>query len=134
MSDEGLDTVRRLLDAWTRGDVAGAGALADPDVVWDITHYRDWPESEYRGFESVGRFLVEWVGMWDGYQSGVDEVLVAPDGRILVLLWQRGKGHGSGLEMDMKWAQIYTVRDRLVTRIENFDDRSDALRAVGLSD
>jgi ketosteroid isomerase-like protein len=34
--------------------------------------------------------------------------------------------------MDVKWAQIATLRDGRIARIEVYDDRAEALKAVGL--
>jgi ketosteroid isomerase-like protein len=34
--------------------------------------------------------------------------------------------------MEMKMAQIATVRDGKITRLDNYDDRAEALEAVGL--
>ena len=34
--------------------------------------------------------------------------------------------------MEMEWAQIITVRDGRITRVYAYDDRSEALQAVGL--
>ena len=34
----------------------------------------------------------------------------------------------------MKWAQVTTVRDGRVTRIDNYDNRETALEAAGLSE
>ena len=36
--------------------------------------------------------------------------------------------------MDMKWAQIATVSEGKIIRVENYDDRSKALEAAGLSE
>jgi ketosteroid isomerase-like protein len=48
--------------------------------------------------------------------------------------WQRGRGRRSGLAMDMQWAQIVTLRNDEIIRIENYEDRAEALEAVGLSE
>jgi ketosteroid isomerase-like protein len=88
----------------------------------------------YRGDEGVRRFLNEWLEVWDEYEVGVDEILAAPDGRIVSLAWQRGKGRRSGLPMEMEWAQITTMRDGKIIQMDNYDRRSQALEAAGLSD
>ncbi len=36
--------------------------------------------------------------------------------------------------MDMEWAQIATISDGKIIRVENYDDRSNALEAAGLSE
>ena len=130
---ENVELVREAWDAWLRGDVDGLFAYLDPDVVWDMTHFREWPDVTYRGGEGVRRFLDEWLEVWDESGVGLDELLAAPDGRVVSLAWQRGKGRRSGLPMEMQWAQITTLRDGKTIRIDNYDDRSEALEAAGLS-
>jgi ketosteroid isomerase-like protein len=88
----------------------------------------------YVGHAGVRRFFGEWLEVWDDYEVGVDEILEAPDGRVVTLAWQRGRGRHSGLTMDMKWAMISTIRDGKTVRMDNYDDRRQALEAVGLSE
>ena len=134
MSQENVGIVRESWDAWLRGDLAGVLATCAPDVVWDLTHFREWPDAVYVGPAGVRQFLAEWLDVWDGFEVGVDEFRVAPDGRVVALAWQRGKGRHSGLAMEMKWAVILTVRKGLITRFDNYDERKEALEAVGLSE
>jgi ketosteroid isomerase-like protein len=76
----------------------------------------------------VERFLSEWLDVWDDYEVGVEDVLAAPDGRVISLIWHRGKG----LAMEMEMAQIASLRDGKITRLDNYDDRAEALEAAGL--
>ena len=78
------------------GDIDAMFELWDRDIVWDTTHFRDWPESSLQGHEGVLNFLSEWLEVWDDYEMGVDETLATPDGRVISLAWQRGKGRQSG--------------------------------------
>ena len=45
---------------------------------------------------------------------------------------QRGKGRRSELPMDIEWAQVITRRDGEISRVDAYDDRSEALEAAGL--
>ena len=65
MSQANLDLVRRSWGAWLRGDLPALLSFFDPDVVWDTSRYRDWPEASYAGLEGVERFLTEWLEVWD---------------------------------------------------------------------
>jgi ketosteroid isomerase-like protein len=134
MSRENVETVRESWEAWLRGDLPALFETCDPDIVWDTSHYPDWPESAYQGIEGVERFLTEWLEVWDDYEVGIDEIFAAPDGRVVVLFWHRGKGRSSGLAMEWHAAQIITVRDGKVSRIDNYEDRAEALEAAGLSE
>jgi ketosteroid isomerase-like protein len=95
---------------------------------------RDWPETEYRGHDGFRRFLTEWLDVWDGFEVGVDDFIPAADERVVCLFWQRGKGRHSGLSMDVAWAMVNTVRGGRLARAEVYDDRSEALEAVGLEE
>jgi len=132
MSQENVEVLRRAWDAWSRGDMNGVFATFAEDVVWDLGRMRDWPEPSYTGHAGVRRFLAEWLEVWDSYEVGVDEFAQAPDGRVVVLFWQRGLGRRSGLALDVKWAHVNTVRDGKVARIAVYESRQEALNAVGL--
>jgi ketosteroid isomerase-like protein len=55
MSRENVEIVRRGWDAWLRGDLAGLFATFDPEIVWDTSLFRDWPEAAWaEAFEAVG--------------------------------------------------------------------------------
>jgi uncharacterized protein len=132
MSQENVEVVREGWDAWIRGDLSGLFRQFDPNVVWDTSHFHDWPESTYHGIEGIERFLSEWRDVWDGLEVDVEDVRAVPDGRVVSLILQRGKGRSSGLAMEMEMAQVATLRNGKVTRLDNYEDRAEALAAVGL--
>jgi ketosteroid isomerase-like protein len=134
MSQENIEIVRRAWDAWIRGDPEGMYACYADDVVWDLTHFRDWPENTYRGIDGVRRFFAEWLEVWDALEVGVDEIFAAPDGRVLSLAWNRAKGRTSGAPMEFRWGQIATIEDGRICRLDNYDDRDEALAAAGLQE
>ena len=134
MSQENVEVVRRAWDMWSRGDMDGLFANLDEDVVFDTTHMHDWPESAYVGHAGFRRFLTEWLDVWDAFEVGVDEFITASDGRVVVFFWQRGMGRRSGLAMDVKWAQIVTVRNGKAAALGMYDNRQAALKAVGLEE
>jgi ketosteroid isomerase-like protein len=135
MSEENVETVRKAWDAWLGGDLESLFATYfDPDAVYDLTRFREWPDHTYRGLDGIRRGLTEWLEVWQAWEARVDDIVAAPDGRVVVLTWQRGKGRQSGLPMDMEWAQIITLGGGKITRVDAYDDRSEALKAAGLSE
>ena len=134
MSRENVEIVREGWEAWQRGDLPGLFRQFDPDVVWDTSHFHDWPESTYQGSEGVERFLREWLEVWDDYEIEVEEVRAASDERVVSLILQRGTGRSSGLAMKMEMAQITTLRNGKITLLDNYENRAEALEAAGLSE
>ena len=92
MSRENVQVVRKAWEAWLRGDLSALFETYAPDIVWDTSYYRDWPASNYEGVEAVQRFMNEWLAVWDEYEVGVEDIFAAPDGRVVVLFWHRGRG------------------------------------------
>ena len=133
MSDENLQIVRGSWGAWIRGDLDAVFESLAPDVEWDTSTFEGWPDAGvYRGHDDVRRSFDEWLATWDRYEAGVDDYLDAGDDKVVVLAWQRGYGGGSDAPVEMRWVQVCTLRDGLVTRVEFYSDRARALEAAGL--
>ena len=74
-------------------------------------------------------FLAQWLAIWNGYEQIVDELIDAGD-RVVGLARQRAKGLESGAPAEMTFAQVVTVRNGRIVRIENYSDQAEALAAV----
>ncbi len=46
----------------------------------------------------------------------------------------RGRGRGSGVEVDARFYDVYTLRNGKIVRVDEFAEREDALEAAGLSE
>ena len=134
MSEENVEIVRRGWDAWLRGDLDALAALWDPEVVWRLEHFHNWPESNYEGPEGIRQFLSEWLELWGDYRVTVDEIIAAPDGRVVSLFRHTGKGQQSGVPMELEMAQIATLRHGKIIEFDNYDRPAEALEAAGLSE
>jgi ketosteroid isomerase-like protein len=75
----------------------------------------------------------EWLSPWETYRTEVEEFVDIGDGRVLILVRDRGRTHGSAAEVEMLAASLWTVGDRRIARIEFHAKRESALRAAGLS-
>ena len=129
-----MEVVRRACTAWAGGDPDAAWEVFHPDVEWDTTHFEAWPDNAvYRGEAEVRGFLDEWLASWDSYEAGFEDLLDAGD-RVVAFWWQRMVGRRSGVPVKLDSAQIWTVHDGKVLRIDNYTDRQEALRAAGLQD
>jgi ketosteroid isomerase-like protein len=58
----------------------------------------------------------------------------AGDDRVVGVVDQRGRSKSTGLPVDMRYAQVFTIRDGKHVRMEMYDDPDEALKAVGLAD
>jgi ketosteroid isomerase-like protein len=123
MSQENVEIVRRFLVV----DVDEALTYADPGIVWNPIE-----EASTEGHDAVRASLARWKGEWDDYGLTPEEFVDRGD-RVVVKVHLRGRGRGSGLEIDARFYDVYTLRDGKIVRMDQFTERSEALEAAGLS-
>ena len=117
-----VEIVRRFLLA----GVEEAMAFADPGILWNPAE-----ESAGCGHDAVRQSLARWKAEWDDYEL-LPEQFESVGASVLVDVRVRGRGRGSGVEVDARFYDVYTLRDRKIVRMDQFTDRSEALEAVGL--
>lgn len=126
MSEENVEVVRRIYEAWLRGD--SARDLIDADV-----EYVNPPDAVEGGTRRGRRAF---AGIRDAY----DDVRVEPERFIdagpdvVVIARITGKGRGSGVDIDWRQGYVWTVRDGKAVRFRWFTKPEQALEAAGLSD
>ena len=130
MSKENVEIVRRAFayEVYGVGDRAEAEAIFDPNVVMNPTE-----EGPSYGLDAIRDNFERWASAWEDLQVTAEEFLHAGD-RVLVTEHHRGRGRGSGIEVDTRLYSVYTVCDGKVVRMDQFTDRPEALEAAGLSE
>ena len=128
MSKENLQIVRAAFDAYFRGDVPAMLELVDPGVV--VTQLPDQPDPQtFHGREGLLRSMAEWTGQWDDY---LFEVRGMRDfgNCVLVSGLQRGRGHGSGIQVQADVYFVFTLRVGKLVRWQMFQAEKQALDAA----
>jgi ketosteroid isomerase-like protein len=132
VSKENLELVQRGF-AHFRATGDFLDEIVAPDFIWDMSKFRDWPEQQtYEGIEGTRAFLRDWMEAWDDWQIELDAIHEAGD-KVVVVLRQHGRSKTTGLEVDMTFAQVWTIRDGKQARMEMYADPADAFEATGLS-
>ena len=62
------------------------------------------------------------------------EALIPVDDKVVAFVRWRGRGRASGPQSRMKLAIVWTLQELAITKVQFHVDRSEALRAVGLSE
>ena len=131
MSQENVEIVRRITDAYVAGDFETALSLIDPDVEVDISMRPDG--RGHRGHEGLIEALRTWTGTWEAYRVEIEELIDAGE-HVVVIDRQSGRGKASGMPLQQSFAAVYTVRNGRVIRIAWFTNRAQALEAAGLTE
>jgi ketosteroid isomerase-like protein len=125
MSEENVEAIRRGYEHF----IATGEVRAHPDLVWDVSRL-GWPDQQiYPGVEGATRFNAEWADAWDDWELEVEDYLDAGE-RVVVILNQRGRSKATGIPVDMRFAQVWTLRDGRATRMEMYASVEEALEAA----
>jgi ketosteroid isomerase-like protein len=134
VSEENVEVVRQLIALGEQARESGLTSLPTdlvaPDMEIDLSRRVFNPET-YRGFDGFVRLNDELREVWTEWHV-TPERIVAADDRVVSIETVRGRGRGSGLETEARYASIWTFANGRVTRVELGFDPDEALKAVGL--
>ena len=128
MSQENAENVRRAFEAWLRGDLEEALEGLAPELV-----YKPAQEEAVQGLDAVRASWERWQASWQEQEVTLEETIDAGDHVIQAILF-RGRGRGSGIEVEGRFFQVLTIKDGRAVRWEEFSDRAEALEAAGRSE
>ena len=129
MSQENVDVIRRIYAAWYEGSPAGSGLL-DPQIEWVNPPEAVEPGTR-RGVEAFGAAARSVDDTFEDARVDIDEMLDAGD-RVVVLATLRGRGRGSGADVERRQGYVWTLREGKAIRFEWFNSPDEAMRAAGV--
>jgi ketosteroid isomerase-like protein len=129
VSQANVELVRRVYEAFGRGDVDALFAAMEPDIEWDESEGMPYG-GVYRGREAIvenvfGPILAD----VEEFTADPDEILRLDDARVMA----RGRHGGNGARgpVDARFVHIWTVTDGKVSRYEQLADTRRFCDAVG---
>jgi ketosteroid isomerase-like protein len=139
MAEENIAIVRNALDdfnAFMRGELSreDVAKLGDPEFEFRWHDERTMPDmpQHLRGASALIGFWEQLRSAWDDLTLEALELLDAPEGRVLTLTRQRGRGRESGVPVDVHSFLLWTIRGERIQSLELFRHRAEAVEAAGL--
>src|SRR5512134_4105429 len=114
MSEENVEVVRRSFAAYQRGDLDAALADTHPEVYWD-----PFEEAPMQGLDAVRAYLARWEGDWEELETTPEEFIDAGN-KVVAVVHFRGRGRGSGIEVDARSYSVYTFREGKMISVKEF--------------
>jgi ketosteroid isomerase-like protein len=133
MSRENVEVVLNAFRAFRERDDEALFANYAPGIVWDLSGY-PWAEQPlHHGHDGLRQFFRGWLEGFEDYECHALDPLTAGE-RVVVTVEERAKGRRSGAPIERRHAQIWTLREGKVVRIQSLASRAEALEAVGLGE
>ena len=134
MSAEYVEIVRRGYERFVQEGSVLQLEEATADFAWDMTNFSGWPEQPvYEGLEGMEAFLSEWTDPWEGWRLEIESLHDGGD-KVVAVMRQHGRSKLTGMPLDMQFAQVWTFRDGLRSRMEMYSDVDQALCDAGVGE
>ena len=134
MPEENVEIVRRW---WQGFNEDGMPPLELCDEQIEIRNPRDFPvRGLFQGHEGVRRWRDQVFDIFDNPRVEAEAIVdVHGDGETVVMLLRAmGIASYTGIEAEVEWAAIWTIRDGKLLRGQGYMDRAEALEVAGLSE
>jgi ketosteroid isomerase-like protein len=123
-----IEVVRAMMDAASRLDIEGVEALTSDALQFRST-FAAAEGRTFSGPTAVRDYFAAVGEAFEGVSITLERMIGTAGERVFIHARVRGRGRGSGIEVDHLYGQVYTVRDGLVVAIESYMDPADADRA-----
>jgi ketosteroid isomerase-like protein len=125
MPHANVEIVRRLIQAWNQRDLEAALQDMHPECEVRGVEVRE----TLRGHDGLAAGFRDWFEAFEEFTIEPED-FVEHGNRVLVPMRQRARGKGSGLEIEQRFYQLFTLRDGMVFHFEEYSEEADALEAL----
>ena len=131
MSQENVELVRAAIDEYNRGDLDAALKVMHPDFELDWSRAMGTNQGVYRA-DQVRRFFDDFAETFESIRIEPHEFVEVGEH---VVVPQTGYIRGrDGIEATARITLLWTIHNGSVMRICLYQDKQEALEAVGLSE
>ena len=134
MSQEGVNIVRGMYEAFGKGDIGTVLGALDPQVEWlEAENFIYADGNPYVGPEAVLQGVFARIANdWDDFSVAPEEIFDAGE-TIISRGYYSGVNKESGARVRAQFAHFFTLRAGKVAKFQQYTDTAQFLRAVGRS-
>ncbi len=131
MPSENVEIVRRVNAAINSGDMERVLALVHPEFETAVGPELSPEPDAYRGHDGVRRYF-------DSFREAMDQIRFEPagfreaGGSVVVALSLTAKGRSTGIAVEQRLGQVWTIDTGRAIRVRNYVTYREALEAVQL--
>ena len=126
----GVQLVHEIVEALNRGDVDGMLDRMHPDFEWRPLESSPAAGGVYRGREQVRRYVEDWLGTFDNLRLDLEDPTEVAD-RVVAVVRGHGRGRASGLQLDTRFCQVWTIRGGTAVGMGEYATREQAMAELG---
>jgi len=131
--EENVELAQRVFTHLANRDTASAAEGFEADATFDFSRSRGPNRGVYLGRDRIRKNWDDVIGMWAEWIVEPHDFLEVSDDELLFSVRGRMVGR-DGIELHVKAAQVWTVRDGRVARACFYQSREEALQALGVTE
>jgi hypothetical protein len=132
MSRENVEIVKAAIDAANREDWDALVQTAAPNFELDMSRSRSFRGASVYGLDQLRGFLVDFAESWESVRVEPHEFIEAGD--LVVVPWTTHARGRDGIEVVSRPTFVWTIRDGAIERLSMYQERREAIEALGLSE
>src|SRR5919198_1231341 len=109
-SQENVEIVRLMFEAWRRKDTPAALELLDPDAEFKSALV-DLGQKVYRGRTEIEQYRADLEAVWETWETRDERFLPAGNDCVVSLYRVSGRGKGSGTPVEQDVSIVFRIRD-----------------------
>jgi len=132
MSQANVDVVLAAVEAFNRGSLETAFKSAAPNFEWDNSRSMNADTRGILTVDEARQVFKDALGLWESAWIEINELI--PTGDQVVVphtIHVRGR---DGIEAQARSTWVFTIRNGKMELVRLYQDRDEALEAVGLSE
>jgi ketosteroid isomerase-like protein len=133
MSQENVELVKAMNEAYMAGEYFEALQVLDPEIEWQGTKGGLDEHIVYRGHEEVIKGFADNLMTWERLSLDYEQYIDAGD-QVLVFVHEVARGLESGVELETDTAVVFRIENDRIVKARGYMNRAEALEAVGLSE
>ena len=134
MSQENVQTVRDATAAFNRRDLDAFEEYWTDDIDYRAAEGALDDHGPIQGKDALRAFMQDWLDMFDDFRAEPVELIEAGEDKVITVVRVSGRAKLSGVETDLTYADLLTLRDGKVAWGRQYWTRDEALEAAGLSE
>jgi ketosteroid isomerase-like protein len=131
MSQENVEVVRALFEAWGRGGLDALAEFWDARIDWRAAEGALDDAGPIHGVDAMRAYVQDWLDDFGELRVEAEELIDAGE-QVVAVQRISGRAKASGIETEIRYAVVYTIRDGKIMRGREYWERAQALEAAGL--
>jgi ketosteroid isomerase-like protein len=133
MSQENVEVVRSAHEAFNRDGAIDEYWTDDVDYRVPVKGVVD-DRGPIHGKDALRAYVQDWSDTFEDFKIEPVELIDAGEDKVIAVLRTSGQAKLSGVDTDLTYAVVYTIRDGKISRGREYWNRAEALDAAGLSE